>query len=194
MPERSVAAVLAGHGVLVDEADLAADVEASLGRYLVAAGVAPLSEADVAVLTEGGLDFTPSGRYEAAMRRSVADFVTLLATSLGVEDAARLLGRTRPRVQQMISAGDVWAIRDEKGRWRLPAVQFVSGRLLPGLAAVLRALPAQTHPLEVAGFLTSPQPELELGAGTVTPQEWLASGGDPGQVVALAAGLRDSAA
>jgi hypothetical protein len=194
---RSIANVLAGHGVAVDEGQLADDVEAALGRYLSASGVAPLSDAETAVLSEGGLDFASTGAYDRAARRAAADFVTLLATAAGVEEAARKIGRTRPRVQQMISAGELWAVRDVRGRWRLPALQFLDGdpvRVLPGLAQVLRALPANTHPLEVAAFLTTPQPELELGGTTVSPREWLASGGEPAQVAAIATGLREGAA
>jgi hypothetical protein len=97
----------------------------------------------------------------------------------------------------MISAGELWAVRDVRGRWRLPALQFLDGdpvRVLPGLAHVLRALPANTHPLEVAAFLTTAQPELELAGTTVSPREWLASGGEPAQVAAIAAGVREGAA
>jgi hypothetical protein len=70
-------------------------------------------------------------------------------------------------------------------------LQFTAeGTPVPGLAAVLRALPKDAHSLTVLGFLTSVQPDLELEPGRpVTPLTWLSSGGNPDPVSALAADL-----
>jgi hypothetical protein len=73
---------------------------------------------------------------------------------------------------------------------RLPAWQFDADRRpLPGLAAVLAALPEGLHPREVEGFMTTPQSELVLDDAPAAPREWLLHGGDPQVVASLAADL-----
>lgn len=56
-------------------------------------------------------------------------------------------------------------------------------RLAPGvdraaLASVLATMPPDLDPLEVDGFLTSPNPNLVLQDRIVTVGEYLAAGGD----------------
>ena len=54
------------------------------------------------------------------------------------------------------------------------------------LEAWLPVLPADLHPLSVAGFLTTPQPDLRIGGRPVSPLEWLRSGGDVDPVLSVA--------
>lgn len=93
----------------------------------------------------------------------------------------------------MISGRDVWAVR-QGARWVVPAVQFDGDALLPGWSTVARALPAAAHPLEILGFVTTPQPELELDGRPQSVRDWLRSGGSPLAVEPLAAGLGSLAA
>jgi hypothetical protein len=49
------------------------------------------------------------------------------------------------------------------------------------------------HPLAVAHWFTSPDPELTLDGVALSPRDWLLSGGDPEVVGAIAAALSASA-
>lgn len=60
---------------------------------------------------------------------------------------------------------------------------------LPGLDRVRAAARSDLPELVLAGFLATPQPDLETGRGVVTPADWLWSGRNPEAVVALARGL-----
>lgn len=188
----TLADVLGRHGLLADEATVAAAVDTALAEQLSPPGVVALSPDQHQVLRAGGLDFDSSeGAYQRAAQRAVADYAALFVSALPVAEVAGAMGVSRARVQQLVSDHAVWAIRDDLDRWRLPRQQFgADGRPLPGFAEVARALPQHAHPLEVLGFLTTPQPELRLRGDELTPLQWLAAGGDPAQAAALAGVLR----
>lgn len=60
---------------------------------------------------------------------------------------------------------------------------------LPGLDRVRAAARPDLPEVALAGFLATPQPDLETGGRAATPAESLRSGRDPGAVVRLARGL-----
>jgi len=101
------------------------------------------------------------------------------------------LGLSASRIRQKRLARELWAIPDGE-RWLFPAPQFVVDpltrkplRQVPGLAQVFKALPADMHPVAVAGFLHTPQAELDHD-GPQTPLDWLRNGGDVALVVTAA--------
>jgi hypothetical protein len=57
---------------------------------------------------------------------------------------------------------------------------------LPGLAQVRAAVRADLSPAALAGFLTTPQPDLEAEGRAWTPAEWLRSGRDVEMVKRIA--------
>jgi hypothetical protein len=57
---------------------------------------------------------------------------------------------------------------------------------LPGLARVRAAVRSDLSPAALAGFLTTPQPDLEAEGRAWTPAEWLRSGKDVGAVEQIA--------
>ncbi len=149
-----------------------------------------LSERETAVLAEEGIDpdVTLVGD---PLRESGTAYLRMLADGLGTEEAAAALGVSQSRVRQLLAERRLYGIRPGRG-WKLPAWQFRSGGVVPGLSDVLVAMSAELHPLTVQGFLTTPQPELAPegdGGDPLAPIEWLAGGGDPGIVIALAAEL-----
>ena len=192
VPSSTITGVLARRGLVAQERDLAHALELALGRYLTAAGAAPLPEQQRAVLRAGGLDLGADGAYAAAATRTAADYAALVATSLSVPEAAARLGVDGSRVRHRIAAGELWALHGPGRRRLLPSLQFAtSGGLVPGLPEVLRALPDDLHPLEVSGFLTGRRPELRLRGRDQSPVEWLVRGGGVAEVVAAAEGVRD---
>jgi hypothetical protein len=189
----SVAEVLSRAGVQVSEpafAQLLADALTELGPAPADDPRAALAGDEVAALEAVGADLSPRGRREADPRAAAAaGYAAVLAETLTVNEVAARLHIDASRVRHRLGAGTLLGIRRSSG-WRLPAWQFgVDGRPLPGLERVLRALPARTHPVVVARFFATAQPELVVGRAAVSPRQWLAGGGDPSMVAGLAAGL-----
>lgn len=132
-----------------------------------------------------------SGRNaDAARAEHVGWQVVTLAGALDVAEVAQLLGVDPTRVRQRLRARTLYGLRVQGRSWRLPRFQFdETGREIPHLGAVLRALPDTLHPRSVEGFLLSPQPELSTDGEPTGPRDWLRGGGPADPVVELAAAL-----
>lgn len=165
---------------------------ALLGTPSAAPAPSPLTLVEAAIYDQAGMSEDRLALQQQATDVA-AQFIALLATAIPVADAAPRIGVSRSRMQQMISSRGVWAVR-QGTRWALPAVQFDGDTLLPGWSMVARALPEAAHPLEILGFLTTPQPELTLDGRPQSVRDWLRSGGSPLAVEPLAAGLHNLAA
>jgi excisionase family DNA binding protein len=142
-----------------------------------------LSRMDLEFLTaHGGVDATTE------VRASVQDLATIAGvavTSLDVEQVAELLGISTSRVRHQLADGALYSLK--AGRKRLlPRWQFAGDRPLPGLSGVLAALAGDLHPVAVERWFVLPHDTLEVDGQPVSPREWLAGGGDPAPVVALA--------
>jgi hypothetical protein len=117
----------------------------------------------------------------------------LAVTAFTTEEVAAGLGVSASRVRQKRLAGELWAIPDGQ-TWVFPVLQFETtsnggpARQIRGLDRVFEALPADLHPVAVAGFLRTSQPSLFHGRA-MTPVEWLREGGDVAQAVAAAGGV-----
>lgn len=109
----------------------------------------------------------------------------VVTSSRSVVQVAAMLGRDQSRVRHMIADGALHALTAERTRL-LPAWQFEGTKPLPHLRAILAELPGDLHPLELEGWMTTPAPELEVGDVALSPRDWLASGGNPEMVLALA--------
>lgn len=186
----SALTVLSEHGIEITEDELGDLVRDAIDDVPTLRSVGlPADEAtiyDAAGLSED------AGAYRRQLAERVAQYVTLLAQSVTVAEAAARLGVTRARVQQMISARELWALRDHKDRWALPRIQFTDEALLPGWTVVARVIPADAHPLEILGLLSTAQPELDIAGTATTIPDWLRSGGDEHEPVRLMTGLADT--
>jgi hypothetical protein len=179
--------VLASHGITTTDGELSALFEDVLA-HLPGSADASLPDDEAALYDSVGFS-AEAAAFPAHATSAAVRYAALLTSSDTVEQVASKLRVTRPRVQQMIAAHDLWALRDVRRRWVLPRLQFDSGRIVPGWPVVARAIPANTHPLEVLGLLETPQPELELDGESSTIRNWLLSGGDPATAAGIAAGL-----
>jgi hypothetical protein len=149
---------------------------------------AALSEAEVALFDES--DFAEDERaYARVAVETLGRTARLISTAYSARDVAELLGVNESRVRQRRADRTLWAIQD-RGGWIFPALQFEdeAGRRgqIRELDQVLRVLPTDLHPLSVAGFLTTPQPDLRIGGQPVSPLDWLRSGGDVRLVLSVA--------
>ena len=139
-----------------------------------------------AALEAGGLDLSSRRENEPdPAADTAARFSALLADSADVAEVATNLRVTRPRVRQRAIERTLFAIR-ENDEWRFPRAQFVDGKPLRGLSAVVSALAADLHPVAAWRFLSEPSPDLELIGVPVSPMTWLLSGGSPEPVAAIA--------
>ncbi|WP_395704380.1 DNA-binding protein [Rhodococcus ruber] len=116
-----------------------------------------------------------------ALATAVADRTArmrrLLENTLTVEQAAERLGGVGPsRVRQRVGDRSLWALK-RANRLLLPAVQFTDDGQVPGLDAVLQALPENMQPLSIHGLLTTPQPSLVVDGAPTSVVDWLLTGG-----------------
>lgn len=148
------------------------------------------NDEETAVLARhSGVDPRP-GAADRMRARTAAKSVLLYSGALSTNQVAEQIGRSPSRVRHLARERRLYTLPvDRRGGLLFPAWQFTdSGQPLPGLAAVLRALPAGLHPLQVVGFFTTPSMELSLDDETpLAPLEWLRDGGDEATVAALAA-------
>lgn len=154
-----------------------------------------LTEAEAAALERGGFSLEPIDSMEPddPIMHTAAMYATLLATSLSVPEAARILGVETSRVRQQLIARTLYGIKDV-GTWRLPRFQFnddLTG-LVPGIRRILPHLSRSLHPVAVYTWFTSSDPDLvsdENEEIALSPRDWLRSGRSPAPVAELAASL-----
>ena len=115
----------------------------------------------------------------------------LAVTAFTADEVRKGLGISDSRVRQKRAARELWAIADGQ-TWLFPVSQFdidtetgAPLRQVRGLSEVLKALPADLHPVAIDGFLHTPQPDLYQGRAQ-SPLDWLRDGGDINSVVAAA--------
>lgn len=177
-----------------------AEIDTAVTELLAAAAggaeggeAAGLTAEEERVLLSGGLDTSPlrAGEEEPLIETAL-EYARLLQSSLSVEQAARLLGVNPSRVRQRLTARPptLYGIKEGKA-WRVPRFQFAGRKPIPGVPAVIGALPPDLHPVAVRRWLTTPHPDLRVGpdARPVAPLEWLRTGRAPGVVADLARGI-----
>jgi excisionase family DNA binding protein len=150
---------------------LTASEEASL----VKGGVEPVSEEDLRVV-----DAQIASAYQQ-----------LRTASLSVEEAARRLGVNASRIRQRLAERSLYGLKDGN-TWLLPAFQFGSDGLVPGVGVVVRRLPLDIGALAVARWFSGPNPDLSTrddDERPLTPLEWLLGGNPPEAAAELAAAL-----
>ena len=151
-----------------------------------------LTAAETAALRAVGAfkDETPIGPDHDPLIRSQAQYMALLEESLSAAQAAKLLSVDVSRIRQRLRERSLFGIENE-GNWRLPRFQFERRRAIPGLAQVLKALPEDLFPLDVADWLVLPDADLQLDtdAAPLSPRDWLLSGRPVETVIAVARDL-----
>ena len=121
---------------------------------------------------------------EARARIAVRQLTSALSGSVSIREAASILGVDRSRVSRRISGKALWAF-DLQGSRRIPRWQFLGDELLPGLDAIVPAIPRGTTPAVLDAFMHASQPDFD----DRTPSEHLAAGGDPALVAGFLADL-----
>ena len=112
----------------------------------------------------------------------------LMAKSLPVATVAKRLRVDTSRVRQRIYARSLYAFK-RHGTWLVPAFQLNTRGLIGGLEQVVPELSRELHPVAVSRWFTTPNADLALRDEPVSPIAWLASGGPPEAVAALAGSI-----
>jgi hypothetical protein len=187
--------VLHKRGIDLSDEEFAALLDDALDSPAMEVGADPvrtLTPSETTVLAAGGADLRPRGTEEPAPRaETAATYGALLAGALTVGQAAAHLKVDASRVRHRLAERSLYGIRLRAG-WRLPAFQFRIGRdggVVPGVDAVLAAIPRDLHPVAVWRWFTTPLADLVDDGSPVSPLAWLAGGGRPAAVVAVAADL-----
>jgi hypothetical protein len=187
---QTVRDVLARHDVSLSEDDIAEALERAL-ILLPSPAAVPMTATEIGYLaTNAGPDaaetiatWSPQREFQERAAAAVAATSNLLGQTLGIDEVANRLGVDRSRISHRISAAALYSLTapGTARRRRIPAWQLTADGLLPGLDDVVKAIPANAHPLDVAALMTTPQAEL----GDRTPVEHLVGGGAPQPVVEL---------
>jgi hypothetical protein len=135
-------------------------------------------------------DDVPVNADSDPLLRSQAQYMALLEESVSAAEAAKLLRVDVTRVRQRLRERSLYGLEYE-GAWRLPIFQFERRLIIPGLAQVLKALPADLFPLDLLDWFLLPEPELQLESdeAPLSPRAWLLSGRPIDPVVKVARDL-----
>jgi len=147
-----------------------------------------LTEEQVAFLLESGA-FTSDelAATQASIARgelAAAEHATRTAAikaSLTASEVAALLADDEEGIERDRADGTLFAFTID-GVWRYPSWQFTSNPsqpVLPGMAVLASAFPADMHPASILGFMSTPQSSARVHGEPATPVSWLISGGDP---------------
>lgn len=152
---------------------------------------AALTGPEAEALARGGVVPVSDEETRRALALAAAAHERLRTTSLSVEEAARRLDVNASRVRQRLGERSLYGLK-EAGAWILPAFQFASGGLVPGIEVVLRRLPEGIGPQAVARWFALPNPDLHTRDDEerpLTPLQWLLAGNPPEPAAELAAAL-----
>lgn len=185
------------HGLAVrPPEELNAALAEAIGTYSVDLPSRPsaeMSATERAAFEALGVDVDDAGPTDRdPMQAGVIALARLIETALSVSDAAERLSVTDSRIHQRITAGGIYSFRIE-GRRYIPAFQFRGRELVPNIAVVNQALPANLHPVAVERWYATSDPDLvdEDSGSPLAPLQWLLEGRDPASPARLAEALAD---
>lgn len=145
-----------------------------------------LTEQEQAILREGKLRLERTGGRDLVAEGAVR-FAALVERSLSAKDVAKQLKVTPNRVYQRLSSRELYSFRLD-GKRLVPDFQFASGKLIPNIAQVNKALPETMHPLGIFNWYHQKNADLFIDDEQeilLTPLEWLAEGRDPTHVIVM---------
>jgi len=150
-----------------------------------------LSAAEVEALRAGGVEVDPAG--PAALVSGLDEWLALVRDSLTTKEAARRLKVNESRIRQRLGgrARTLYGFRDGHA-WLVPVFQLDGSAVVRGIEDVVPRLDRTLHPVAVARWFELPNADLVDPTDedrTLSPLDWLRSGGAPEAVAALAADL-----
>jgi hypothetical protein len=150
-----------------------------------------LTAPEEAALAKGGVEPVSEEDLRVVDAQIASAYQQLRTGSLNVEEAARRLDVNTSRIRQRLAERSLYGLKDGS-TWLLPAFQFGSDGLVPGVDVVVKRLPLDIGALAVARWFSSPNPDLSTrddDERPLTPLEWLLGGNPPEAAAELAAAL-----
>ena len=150
-----------------------------------------LTETELELLEKLGVAADGETEGDDPVTAMVLSHAALVETGWSVTETAERIGLSSGRVRQLLGDRELYGFHID-GRWVIPSFQFrrsaAGWRLLEGIRAVNKALPADLHPTEVAAWYQTPEPELAEQDSTAapTPLTWLRAGRSQEALAALA--------
>lgn len=150
-----------------------------------------LTGPEEAALAKGGVEPVSEEDLRVVDAQIASAYQQLRTGSLRVEEAARRVGVNTSRIRQRLAERSLYGLKD-RSTWLLPAFQFCSDGLVPGVDVVVKRLPLDIGALAVARWFSSPNPDLTTrddDERPLTPLQWLRGGNPPEAAAELAAAL-----
>jgi len=135
-----------------------------------------LTDSESQKLREGGFPIKAKANLRPIEER-VAEYITLVNSSLSTHEAASRLGVNTSRIRQRLisSPRTLYGIR-KNGEWMLPAFQFEKTGLVPNIDKVIARLDPKLDPVAAKRWLKKPNSDLIQGGEEVSPLDWLRQG------------------
>ena len=152
-----------------------------------------LSPSEAAALTHGGIDLEAKSFGSETVATSLNEWRKLVQDSYTTNQAGKRLRVKDSRIRQRVGGlrPSLFGFRHGKS-WLIPKFQIESGQIIRGLEYVVPHLSPGLHPVSVARWFQTPNSDLANPMNeeeTVSPLDWLRTGGDPEVAGALAATL-----
>lgn len=149
----------------------------------------PLSDQEKAALRKVGFNVAPGATNDNTPQlRAIAELSAVMLSSLTIAQAAQHLKCNRSRIRQRLKNRTLYGIKSNR-RWLLPKFQFDTDGEVRNIGKVIQVLDPNIHPLEVVKWFDNPDPDLTLRNKSLSPAEWLKTGGEADKVRSLAAEL-----
>jgi hypothetical protein len=136
----------------------------------------------------GGTFRSSSSEVAIGVRKHVSLELLTLNSIVGDGEMAQLLGVDRTRISQKVREQSLYFFESADGRC-FPRWQLVDGKPIRELKNLIAALDRTLHPLTVEHWMGTTNSELVIDGESVTPIQWLATGGNIEIVCELAAQL-----
>jgi hypothetical protein len=127
-----------------------------------------------------GAEFSEHDAVEVTRAAGTAAYEELVSRRvIGDFDLAQLPKVNRSRVSQRVTERSLYSFLDSGEQRCYPSWQFTDGKTIPGLKTVLAQIDSDLHPLTVDRWFNRPDVDLVADGISLTPVEWLSSGGSP---------------
>jgi hypothetical protein len=152
-----------------------------------------LSPGEAAALRHGGIDLEAKSFGSETVAASLNEWRKLLQDSYTTAQAAKRLRVKDSRVRQRLGGPRPSLFGFRRGKsWLIPKFQIENGQIIRGLDLVVPRLSPGLHPVSVTRWFQTPNSDLVNPTNedeTVSPVDWLRTGGAPEAAALLAATL-----
>src|SRR5882724_9645686 len=149
-----------------------------------------VSPGEAAALQHGGIDLEGKSLGVETVAASLNEWRKLVQDSYTTAQAARRLRVKDSRIRQRLGGPRPSLFGFRRGKsWLIPKFQIENGQIIRGLEVVVPHLSPGLHPVSVVRWFQTPNSDLVNPTNedeTVSPVDWLRTGGAPAAAATLA--------